>query len=235
MRDSNIEFIGHEDTSIGTLILRRRELLSRPGTVITEVSLDHALLMSSHITTSERALASIALQMHEGDDLQVLVGGLGLGYTVWESVQSPRVARAEVVEFVPAMIAWMKDGLLPLSSALAAEPRVHIVQGDVYQRLASPPDEGAPRYDLILIDVDHSPDERLDEARGDGFYTAEGLRAARRHLAPGGVLGVWSYAESSPFEKALREVFRQVRVEPVIIDSELFEKEMTDWLFFAHD
>jgi spermidine synthase len=112
---------------------------------------------------------------------------------------------------------------------------VQIVQGDVYQRLAHPPDPAAPRFDLILIDVDHAPDERLDHARDDGFYTAEGLRAARRHLAPGGVLGVWSYAESSPFARALREVFREVRIEPVTIDNDLIDEEMTDWLFFARD
>jgi spermidine synthase len=233
MSDSNIEFLAHQDTAIGTLILRRRALLSKPGTVVTEITLDHEFLMSSYITVSERALARIALEMHTGDQLQILVGGLGLGYTAWEVLQSSRVARAEVVEFVPAVIGWMKEGLVPLSSPLAAEPRVEIVQGDVFQKLALPPDPAGPPFDLILIDVDHSPAEHLSDARNDGFYTAEGLRAARRHLAPGGVLGVWSYAESSPFVGALHEVFREVRVEPLTYLNDLIDGETTDWLFFA--
>ena len=233
MSDSNIEFLAHQDTAIGTLILRRRELLSKPGTVVTEITVDHEFLMSSYITVSERALSRIALEMHTGEQLQVLVGGLGLGYTAWEVLQSPRVARAEVVEFVPAVMAWMREGLLPLSSQLAAETRVEIVEGDVFQRLALPPDPAGTPFDLILIDVDHSPDERLDERRNDGFYTVEGLRAARRHLAPGGVLGVWSYAEHSPFAAALRQVFADVRVEPVTFVNDLIEGETTDWLFFA--
>jgi spermidine synthase len=235
MNDSNIEFLAHQDTAIGTLILRRRVFFSRPDTVVTEITLDHQFLMSSYTTVSERALSRIALEIHPGSQLQVLVGGLGLGYTAWEVLQSPRVARAEVVEFAPAVIAWMKDGLVPLSSRLAAEPRVEIVEGDVFQRLALPPDPAGPPFDLILIDVDHSPADHLGEPRKDGFYTAKGLRAARRHLAPGGVLGVWSNAESSPFAEALREVFGEVRIEPVTFVDDLIDHEATDWLFFARD
>ena len=79
MKNSNVEFLAHQDTAIGTLILRRRTLLSKPGTVVTEISLDHEFLMSSHNTASERALSTVALEMHAGRELRVLVGGLGLG------------------------------------------------------------------------------------------------------------------------------------------------------------
>ncbi len=85
---------------------------------------------------------------------------------------------------------------------------------------------------MILIDVDHSPDERLGD-ESVSFYTTQGLRNARRHLADKGVLAVWSYAESSPFADALRAVFEQVRVEPVTYDNQLINEQQTDWLFFA--
>ena len=85
---------------------------------------------------------------------------------------------------------------------------------------------------MILIDVDHSPEERLGDPCVP-FYTTPGLLAARRHLAADGVLAVWSYAESSPFADALREVFEQVRVEPVTYDNRLIDRQLTDWLFFA--
>jgi spermidine synthase len=95
--------------------------------------------------------------------------------------------------------------------------------------MADPPGEW---YDLILIDVDHSPEDRLSHANGS-FYSEEGLRRAVRHLAPDGLLGVWSYSENSEFSRALRAVFREVRVEPVTFYNDLVEEETTDWLFFA--
>jgi spermidine synthase len=230
---SEFEFLAHQDTAIGTLILRRGEVPSEPGTFVTEITLDHEFLMSSRITYSERALSRIALEMHSGEQLQVLVGGLGLGYTAWEVLQSPRVARTEVVEFVPAVIRWMKDGLLPLSQALGSEPRFAVVEGNIYERLAASPGPGDPKFDLILIDVDHSPDEHLGSSQNHAFYRAEGLRQTQRHLAPGGLLGVWSYAQSSPFTDALHEVFSEVRAEPVTFLNDVIGEETTDWLFFA--
>jgi spermidine synthase len=229
----DIEFIAHADTAMGTLILQRQALVTKPGTMVTEIMIDHALLMSSHVTFSERALSRLALEMHSGDDLQVLVGGLGLGYTAWEALQSPRVARAEVVEFVPAVIGWMEEGLVPLSTVLNEEPRIEIVAGDVFQRLALPPEEAATKFDLILIDVDHSPEYQLGGSSNDAFYTADGLRRAQQHLAPSGVLGVWSYAQSSPFASALAEVFDEVRIEPVTFMNDMISAQSTDWLFLA--
>jgi spermidine synthase len=134
-----------------------------------------------------------------------------------------------VVEFLPPVVEWLRQDLFPLGPALKADPRFTTAAGDVYARLAAAPGE---RFDLILIDVDHAPDDQLSRAN-DTFYSAEGLERASRHLAPGGILGVWSYAESSPFAHALREVFQEVRIEPVTFFNELIDEETTDWLFFA--
>ncbi len=235
MKTSEIEFLDHEDTAIGTLILSRRSMPSNPEISVTEITIDHEFLMSSHITASERALSRIALELHPGSALRVLVGGLGLGYTAWEALQSSRVVVAQVVEFVPGVIRWMREGRVPLSAELMAEPRVDIVQGDVFEKLLQPPESSDPLFDLILIDVDHSPADHLGRSNNDVFYTPDGLRRARRHLAPDGVLGVWSYAQSSPFAAALRTVFRDVWVEPILFFNDLLEEETTDWLFFARN
>ena len=88
MSELNLEILAYEESPLGPLCLRRRELLSQRGTFVTEVTLNHEFLMSSLYTDSERALAQTALQMHSGNDLQVLVGGLGLGYTAREAVLS---------------------------------------------------------------------------------------------------------------------------------------------------
>ena len=225
------EILAYEPTELGLLCLRRRELLCEPETIVTEVTLDHEFLMSSYLTASEKALSEIALQMHAGSRLRVLVGGLGLGYTAWAALGSDRVSKCEVVEFLPQVINWLEQGLVPLSDELNAENRLKVTCGDVYQQLASPPKQ---KHDLILIDVDHSPDENLNASNGS-FYTADGLKRAKLHIAKDGLLGVWTYAESSPFADALRDVFREVRIEPVTVFNNLINEQQTDWLFFARD
>ena len=231
MDDSELDVVAAEETAIGMICLRRRAIPSAPGAFATEITLDHQFLMSSEATASERALATRAIELHGGDALDVLVGGLGLGYTARAALASPRVARVEVVELLAPVIGWLARDLVPLAATLRADPRFAVRAGDVYAELAGPPVHGR---DVILIDVDHSPDERLGAANAT-FYTASGLARAKRHLAPGGVLAVWSYAPSSPFAEALRATFRDVRVEPVGFENRVIEADETNWLFLARD
>ena len=120
----SLEILAYEPTPLGLLCLRRRELLSRPGTVVTEVTLNHEFLMSSYLSESEKALATIGLALVKGNaeprKFKVLVGGLGLGYTAAAALKSVDVDLVEVVEFLPQVIGWMSDGLVPLSNQLNA-------------------------------------------------------------------------------------------------------------------
>ncbi len=230
MGGSNLEILSYEPTPLGMLCLRRRELLSRPGIIVTEVTLNHEYLMSSYNTDSECALAREALAMVRGRDLKVLVGGLGLGYTAAEVLKSDRVAHVEVIEFLPQVIDWLEQGLIPLASVLKNDPRFAVSEGDVYKHLLEPVQK---QFDVILIDVDHSPDDNLDQAN-NLFYGEEGLVCCRKHVAHNGVLGVWSYAESSPFARALKSVFEEVRIKQVpFVNTLIDDKEFIDWLFFA--
>lgn len=232
MRKPVFEILDTVDTPIGVLGLRRRELLGRPGTVVTEVTIDHEMLMSSLNTASEEALATRALALHGGADLAVLVGGLGLGYTAHAALQTGKVARVTVVELLPAVIGWLRDGKLPLSPALAHDPRLEVVHDDVYARLLRP---GTPTWDAILVDVDHTPDEPLDPSSAP-FYTAAGLRRVKEHLRPGGVLAVWSAGNAAPrFVEALDEVFGGSTTEVVRWTNELIDdgQELEDVLFLA--
>jgi spermidine synthase len=228
------EILDCPETPIGVLILRRRELLGRPGTIVTEVTIDHELLMSSLNTDSERALADRALEWHAGaeEGLRVLVGGLGLGYTAAAALASPRVAHVEVVDRLPEVIGWLRRGLLPLSEQLNADERLLLSEGDVYARLLAPP-AGAP-FDLVLIDVDHSPQERLAPG-SEPFYTAAGLARVREHLAEGGVLAVWSTDDDAPFRAALRTAFAEERHEQVEWVNQLIGdgQDIEDHLFLA--
>jgi spermidine synthase len=223
------EYLAAEESPLGLVCLRQRALAGDPATLATEITLDHQFLMSSVNTASERALADRAVALHGGADLAVLVGGLGLGYTAHAVLASPRVARLEVVEYLAPVIGWLRAGQLPLSPALLQDARLAVTQGDVYARLAGDPGE---QWDLILIDVDHSPEEPLgrESAR---FYSEPGLARAQRHLAPGGVLGVWSYAESPRFAEVLGRVFAEVHVERVHFENRLFGEPETNVVFLA--
>lgn len=228
---SDLEVLAYSESPIGAICLRRRALPGATGDVVTEITVDHMLLMSSHHTASERALARCALERHDGADLRVLIGGLGLGYTAREVLDSPAVARVDAIELLPQVVGWMRNGLVPLSEELNADPRLRVIEADVYALLASPPER---QYDLILVDVDHSPDEPLAEANG-AFYGQEGLSKVKRHLAPGGLLGVWSYADCEPFVRNLRAVFPRVEVERVVFDNILTNERETNWVFLAYE
>jgi len=229
MSPPNLEILAYEDTSLGPLCLRRRELLSDPGTVVTEVTLNHEFLMSSYNTDSERAISNRSIEIHGGSKMKALVGGFGLGYTAWELLRHASIASVEVVEYLPQVLDWLRAGLIPLSAELNAAEHLRLTPGDVYQRLKSEPEE---RFDLIVIDVDHSPSDQLGEDEYE-FYTAKGLATAKTHLTDGGVLAVWSYAESSSFSEALRMSFDTVHVEAIRTFNALVNHEQTDWMFFG--
>jgi spermidine synthase len=220
------EVIDHAESPLGTIILRRR---NPPEEHVLELTLDHQLLMSSRVTFSECALATHAIAMHGGTDLDVLIGGFGLGYTCKAALDSDRVARVEVVEFVAGVIAWAERGVIPLGPELMRDPRFRVTQDDVYDRMRRAPIQ---KHDLVLIDVDHSPDAHLGES-SDSFYAHAGLALAKQHLEPGGVFGVWSTSESPAFEAELRQTFDEVRVEPIDFFNETVGRPETNWLFLA--
>lgn len=227
----DLQVLQHIDTDIGTIYLGRRKAPGR-SEWIHEININGALLMSNSNPVSERRLSTSALAMHEGEGLRVLVGGLGLGHTAEAALESSRVASVRVVEKMGAVIDWMNDGLLPLSAEFAADKRLEIVQGDVYDDLLGPPSE---KYDLILVDVDHSPRHRLSEA-SEEFYTQEGQSRVARHLTPGGRLAVWSSADDAEFMAVLREVYLDASREDVHWeDAGLCEGPLHDVLFFGRN
>ena len=134
-----------------------------------------------------------------------------------------------MIEYLPQVLQWLKAGLIPLSSELNQAPGVQLTSGDVYQRLL---DEPQQKYDLIVIDVDHSPADQLGSEE-HVFYAASGLESAKKHLTAGGVLAVWSCAESSIFSEALESIFDIVHVDPVRTFNPMVQEEQTDWLFFG--
>lgn len=193
----SIEELDCRETPMGELVLRRRRSPSVPDEPVYEVKLDDEMLMSSSVNASERALARLTLGRWRGESCDVLVGGLGLGYTAAEALEFAFVRRVMVVELLVPVIDWHLSRLVPIAGALLDDPRCTLVEGDFFKLVAP----GAPAgdeasYDAILLDIDHSPESWLQPRHG-GFYTAGGLRGVSQHLRPGGVFGLWSASEPS--------------------------------------
>ena len=225
-RVREFEVIHHAESPLGVVILRRR---IAPVPDVIELTLEHQFLMSSAVTDSERELATRAIAMHGGRDLDVMIGGLGLGYTSKAALDSDRVARVEVVELIQAVIEWVARGIIPLGKELMADARFHTIQDDVFERLCRP---ATTTYDVLLIDVDHSPDERLGES-SDSFYAHDNLILVAQHLKPGGVFGVWSTSDNPAFEAELRKTYNDVRVDAIEFFNETIGLQETNWVFLA--
>ena len=195
-------------TSLGELVLRRRESISRPGQIVHEVTLDGEFLMSSGVNDSEVALAELGLAGLEGEGWRVMVGGLGLGCTAAAVLQHPEVGHLTVVEYLEPVLRWHLQGLVPLGPQLLADPRCEFVHADFFEHVRSPPSAGGDRCDAILIDIDHSPQSWLQPANA-AFYGTAGLESLAAHLKPRGTLALWS-ADPPPqrFLDEVRGVFQ---------------------------
>jgi spermidine synthase len=224
--------LAHHPTPLGDLVLRRRTLPGRPLEWVFEVTLGGAFLMSSLVTDSEVALARLALAARGPGRWSVLVGGLGLGYTANEALASPHVQAVTVVELLPEVIAWHERGLLPLGRALADEPRCRLVADDFFAVVAAPPAAEA-RFDVVLVDIDHGPEALLQRAHAR-FYTLPGLEALRRHLAPGGVFGLWAGLAPDPeFLDRLGQVFPSAWAEIVRFENPSVSRQDTNTIYLA--
>jgi len=234
------EELDYRPTPIGALSLRRRREPAL-GADVYEIKLGDAFLMSSLFTTSEIALARLALAAVAGDALAVVVGGLGLGYTARAVLEDDRVRSLLVVEMLTPVIDWHRDGLVPIGRALVEDPRCRLVADDFFALAraeagfdAEAPEQAAGRrFDAVLVDIDHSPDALLD-ARSTAFYRADGLRALARHLVPGGVFGLWSNDAPDPrFEARLSEVFASAWASPVTFHNPLQNRPCTQTVYLA--
>ncbi len=195
---------------MGIISLRRR-LEPSLNVDVYEVKLGDEYLMSSLFTAAEIALARLGLARAVDADLDVVVGGLGLGYTAQTVLDDPRVNSLVVVEALAEVIGWHQRKLLPDTAELASDPRVHLQPGDFFAMADSDAgfDPAAPgrRFHAVLLDIDHTPRHVLHPSHS-AFYTGAGIRKLAEHLHPGGVFALWSDdPPDADFEAVLAEVF----------------------------
>lgn len=232
----NFEELDFQQTEMGELSLRRRRILSLGGVEVFEIKLGDKFLMSSLFTKAEIALVDLALSELALSDVDVVVGGLGLGYTARAALENLAVKSVTVIEAIPAVIDWHRRGLVPLGAQLTSDPRCRLVQGDFFALVNSgslDPENPGKRFHAILLDIDHSPRDQL-HARHESFYEVDGLRQVAVHLHPGGVFAMWS--DESPdeeFMKSLHAAFGDCRAHIVTFHNPLLECDATATVYVA--
>lgn len=168
------------------------------------------VLMSSRQHGSEEALAALALAK-VARPRTVLVGGLGLGFTLRAALDRlPADARVIVAELVPALASWNRDHLGRLAGRPLEDPRTRLQHGDVLARIA----EAKGAFDAILLDVDNGPSALADAANAR-LYGGAGVSACRDALRPGGALAVWSAGPDERFRARLEKAGLEVEVHAV--------------------
>lgn len=232
-------------TPLGELILRRRTILALDNLEIHEIILGDAYLMSSLFTEVEKALSRIGLTAVEDSfpgaaTLDVVVGGLGLGYTAEAALKHDSVASLHVVDYLEPVIEWHKKGLVPLGPGLVADERCRFVHGDFFELALAPasgpgfdPDKPDRLFHAVLLDIDHSPANLLHERHGH-FYSVAGLQRLAAKLHPGGVFALWSDdAPEEGFLEALGEVFDTCESHIVTFPNPLQDRESASTVYLA--
>lgn len=214
------EPIARASTARGEVVLRRRT--TPDGGEILELRVNGVFVMDTAETASERALASAALA-RTPSPRRVLIGGLGLGFTLEPVLADPRVEQVTVVELEEPVVAWMRDGTVPHGPALLADPRVRIVVADVAEVVAA---AGTDSADLVLLDVDNGPGYLVHQHNA-GLYRTPLLEQARRASAAAVV--IWSAAEAAELGAAMAAVFADVEVADVPV--RLHERSERYWLY----
>ncbi|MET7570856.1 spermidine synthase [Streptomyces sp. NPDC005492] len=206
-------------TAYGTpVVLDRREgpygevVLRRHGELL-QIIANGCFLMDTSDGRSERLLVDVACDALDGrPEPDVLIGGLGVGFSLAHAAADPRWGRITVVEREPAIVEWHRSGpLSALSASALADPRTEILKTDLVAFV----NETCATFDALCLDIDNGPDWTVTEGN-DNLYSPAGLASCARVLRPGGVLAVWSAQPSPEFERTLWNAgFKQVRTEEI--------------------
>jgi spermidine synthase len=210
----------------GEVVLRERRDPDGTAPAVLELRVNGVFVMDTLETSTERRLATAALALveHPGD---VLVGGLGLGFTAHEVLTDPRVERLVVVEVEEQLVAWMRDGTVPHGPRLLGDARLSLVTADIAQAIK----EATPSsYDLVLLDVDNGPGYLVHESN-EAIYRPDFLVAVAAVLKPGGVVVVWSAARSAALSQVMEAVFGTATALP--LEVRLQDREECYWLYLA--
>jgi spermidine synthase len=218
-----VEEVARAESERGELVLGQRT--EADGSRTLELRANGVFVMDTRETSSERALAREALARHEAPR-SVLVGGLGLGFTLAEVLADPRVRRVVVAEIEPALVGWLRDGTVPHGPALLADDRVEVRVADVADVIGGAEDA----FDLVLLDVDNGPGYLVHDATS-ALYGATLLRTTRRAMRAQGRCVIWSATHDQALHDTMAEVFGDA--EATAYDVDLQGRAERYWLHQA--
>ena len=233
------EELDYQKTPLGEISLRRRAEPRLEGEILYEVKLGDEFLMSSLFTSAEIQLARLGLAALEGTGWDIVVGGLGLGYTAVAALKDPSVKSLMVIEVMEPVIDWHRRGLVPLGKELVADSRCTLVHADFFE-VASSSGSGFDRatptrlVHAVMLDIDHSPSHWLNPGNS-AFYTAQGLRNLADKLYPGGIFGLWSNdPPDKEFTRLLDTIFQSSESHIVSFPNPYSSGESSNTVYLAH-
>ncbi len=235
----DFEELDYQETPLGAISLRRRADLRLEGEIVYEVKLGDEFLMSSLFTTAEIQLARLGLAALEGAGLDIVIGGLGLGYTAVAVLETTSVRSLRVIEVMEPVIDWHRRGLVPLGKELVSDPRCTLVHADFFEWASSSGggfDRATPTrlVHAVLLDIDHSPSQWLAPGNS-AFYSVPGLRSLADKLHPGGIFGLWSNdPPDAEFTRLLDAVFRSSESHIVTFPNRYSGGESSNTIYLAH-
>jgi len=222
--------VARAESERGEVVLRERHDSDRGANApaVLELRVNGAFVMDTRETSSEQAIAAAALE-HVASPRAVVVGGLGLGFTMHAVLADQRVEKLFVVEVEEALVRWMRDGTIPHGPAYLADERLTVVGADIRIAMA----EATPAaYDLFLLDVDNGPGYVVHEDNAT-LYEREFLMQARASLRASGALAIWSASKSADLREAMDETFGNVAAIPC--DVTLQGREEQYWIYLARN
>ena len=224
--------VARAESERGEVVLRERRDPEHPdGPHALELRVNGVFVMDTLETATEQQLAAAALARVE-EPRSVVIGGLGLGFTLREVLADRRVERVAVVEIEGALVRWMRDGTIPHGPGFLADERVHVIEADIRTAVA----EATPAApDLVLLAVDNGPASPVYEDNAE-VYGAAFLSQVRHTLRPGGTVAVWSSSESAVLGATLRRVFGDAAAIPYEVALTQPEGRTRDeqyWLYLA--
>jgi len=236
------EELDYQKTPLGDISLRRRSEPKLDGEILYEVKLNDEYLMSSLFTEAEIQLSRLglaALKKHKYEqDLNIVVGGLGLGYTTVTALEDPAVKSLRVIDLMEPVIDWHLSGLVPLGEKLTSDPRCTLVHADFFEVATSSggfdPSDPDRLVHAVLLDIDHSPSHWLNPGNST-FYTEAALSKMAEKLHPGGIFGLWSNdPPEKEFTNLLESVFKSSESHIVTFPNPYTDDESTNTVYIAY-